>query len=201
MTINTNIDATNVDLTNNTDAKAIVNRATVVFATNDGLVEVKHSAANVTVTAGSGEVDNTIGGKITNTASQTIFATFGAMTNADELKKYDALTKLTALNLTGEWTIDSNTEIESILAASAALETVEVINFNAGSSMTLGNVTLDLTGKAITDININADVEWVGRSAATSIVTATSITITETAKPAPLTGNYTLTKTDITVNQ
>lgn len=201
LTINTNIDATNVDLTNNTDAKAIVNRATVVFATNDGLVEVKHSAANVTVAAGSGEVDNTIGGKITNTASQTIFATFGAMTNADELKKYDALTKLTALNLTGEWTIDSNTEIESILATSAALETVEVINFNAGSSMTLGNVTLDLTGKAITDININADVEWVGRSAATSIVTATSITITETAKPAPLTGNYTLTKTDITVKQ
>ena len=201
LTINTNIDAVDVDLTNNADAKAIVNRATVVFATNDGLVEVKHSAANVTVTAGSGEVDNTIGGKITNTASQTIFATFGAMTNADELKKYDALTKLTALNLTGEWTIDSNTEIESILAASAALETVEVINFNAGSSMTLGNVTLDLTGKAITDININADVEWVGRSAATSIVTATSITITETAKPAPLTGNYTLTKTDITVNQ
>ena len=40
LTINTNIDATNVDLTNNTDAKAIVNRATVVvFATNDGLVE------------------------------------------------------------------------------------------------------------------------------------------------------------------
>ncbi len=57
------------------------------------------------------------------------------MTNADELKKYDALTKLTALNLTGEWTIDSNTEIESILAASAALETVEVINFNAGSKV------------------------------------------------------------------
>lgn len=201
LTINTNIAEANVDLTNNADATAIVNRATVVFAKNDGLVVVKHNAANVTVTTGAGKVDNTIGGKITNTADQTVFATFGAMTNADELKKYDALTALTDLNLTGEWTIDSNTEIEEILAGDAALETVKVINFNAGSSMTLGNVTLDLTGKAITNININADVEWVGRSAVTSIVTATGITITETAKPAPATGNYTLTKTDITVNE
>lgn len=200
LTINTNIDAANVDLTNNADAKAIVNRATVAFATNDGLVEVKHSAANVTVTAGSGEVDNTIGGKITSNATQTVFATFGAMTNADELKKYDALTKLTALNLTGEWTIDSNVEIESILAASAALETVKVINFNAGSSMTLGNVTLNLTGKAITDININADVEWSGRSENSSIVKiGTGISIVKASKPSG--GNYTLTEVDMSVDK
>lgn len=201
LTISTNIDAANVDLTNNADAKAIVNRATVVFAKNDGLVEVKHSAANVTVTTGSGEVDNTIGGKITNTATQTVFAIFGAMTNATELAKYDALTALTDLNLTGEWTITENAEIEAILKSGAALATVKNINFNAGSSMTLGIFTLNLTSSAnLEEININADVEWSGRSEGSSIVKiGTGISIVEASKPSG--GNYTLTKTDMSVDK
>ena len=202
LTINTNIAEANVELTNNADAKAIVNRATVVFATNDGLVEVKHSAANVTVKTGSdGEVDNTIGGKITNTATQTVFATFGAMTNATELAKYDALTALTDLNLTGEWTITENEAIENILKSGAALATIKNINFNAGSSMTLGVLTLNLTSSDnLEKININADVEWSGRSEGNSIVKiGTGIGIVEASKPSG--GNYTLTKRDMSVDE
>ena len=202
LNISTNIAAADVTLTNNEGGTANVNRATVVFAENGGLVVVKHAAANVTVTSGTnGKVDNTIGGKIKNDATQTIFATFGAMTDATELVKYDALTALTDLDLTGEWTITENAAIENILSSSGALKTVKVINFNAGSSMTLGNVTLDLkTNTALTAININADVEWVGRSADTSEVTATGL-IKKTAKPAPAVGNYELTEIDITVNK
>lgn len=199
------INAANVTVTSNTEwGKVNVSgNATVTFDGNDGLVVAGDQIAKITVTAGSGKVDNTANGKITNNAAQTVFATIAGSNGAAGFAKYDELSGLTKIVLTGAWNVNGATEnsaITALFAAGGALNKVKEIDFNAGSSLYVGgSVTLDLS--TVTAININADVNWTGRSIATSKVSLgdTKENVIKYAKKADGTTNYVLTETDIDI--
>lgn len=199
------INDANVTVTSNTEwGKVNVSgNATVEFTTNNGLVVAGDQIAKIVVNAGSGKVDNTANGKVTNTATQTVFATIAGSNGAAGFAKYDGLSGLTKIVLTGAWNVNGATEnsaIAALFAAGEALNKVTEIDFNAGSSLYVGgNVTLDLS--TVTNININADVNWTGRSEGTSKVELgdTEANVIKYAKKADGKTDYVLTKTDISI--
>lgn len=177
--------------------EVVVDKAVATLTTNNGLVTVSKYAAKVTVAGGNGKVDNTVAGKVNKTGgNNVVYATLGAMTNDNELKKYDALTGLTKLVLTGEWTLTSDYNLAT--ANGSALATVTAIDFNAGSGLSLGNATLTIGN--VTAITINANTVWSGRDALTSKIvgkTSPNTAVIKTVNTATGTA-YSLTKSDIT---
>lgn len=205
MNINANV---NVTVASNSQwGKANVTGATVTFTQNDGLVVAGDEVAKITVSTGTGSVDNTNNGKITNSASQTVFVTVAGSTGADGFKQYDGLANLTKVVLTGAWKVndaDANQAVADLFASGAALQKVTEIDFNAGSSLYVGSdsgaeLILDLS--KVTTININADVKWSGRAESVSKVKlngaeASVITVAEKDDKG---NKYTFTKEDITI--
>lgn len=203
------INAANVTVTSNTEwGKVNVSgNATVEFTTNDGLVVAGDQIAKIVVNGGTGEVDNTKNGKVTVNvgATQTVFATIAGSNGAAGFAGYDAMSGLTKIVLTGAWNVNDETGKDAVAAlfgTDKALENVTVIDFNAGSSLYVGSgVTLDLS--SVTTININADVNWTGRSATGTNASTVELkdekgtTIVCANKDAS--NKYKLTETDINV--
>lgn len=205
-TMDINADVASVER-NRAMGQVNVTGASVTFNTNDGLVVAGDNVANITITAGTGSVDNTENGKITNTATQTVFATVAGSTGADGFKQYDALSGLTKVVLTGAWKVndgDANTAVAALFGANKALENVTKIDFNAGSSLYVGSddgaeLTLDLS--KVTTININADVKWSGRAKSVSKVklSGAEAGVITVADKDDKGNKYTFTKEDIAI--
>ncbi len=204
-TMNINADVTVKD--NSKWGETNVTGATVTFEANNGLVVAGDNVAKITVTTGTGSVDNTENGKITNTATQTVFATVAGSTGADGFKQYDGLANLTKVVLTGAWKVndkDANDKVAALL--SGALKDVKVIDFNAGSSLYVGSdgdnaLTLDLSNVAT--ININADVKWSGRAESVSKVklSGDEADVITVANKDDKGNQYTFTKEDIAITK
>lgn len=204
-----NVIGANVTVSNTKYGKVNVSgNATVTFAQNDGLVVAGDQIAKIVVTEGSGEVDNTANGKVTDngtTNKQTVFATISGSNGAAGFAGYDKMSGLTKIVLTGAWNVgssDASAAIAALFGSDQALEDVNTIDFNAGSSLYLGSgVTLDLS--KVTRININADVNWTGRSATGTNASTVELkdekgtTIVCADKDAS--NKYKLTETDIDV--
>lgn len=184
-----------------------VTGANVTFTKNNGLVVAGDNVAKITVTAGSGSVDNTNNGKVTNSASQTVFATVNGSIGADGFKQYDALSGLTKVVLTGAWKVndsDANNAVATLF--SSALKEVKVIDFNAGSSLyvgSAGDTKLTLNLSSVTTININADVKWSGRDMTVSAVKLSDSqeTVIKCADKDNKGNKYELTTEDISIEK
>lgn len=206
-TMNINADVTVAS--NSQWGKANVTGASVTFNTNDGLVVAGDNVANITITAGTGSVDNTENGKITNTVTQTVFATVAGSTGADGFKQYDALSGLTKVVLTGAWKVndgDANKAVAALFGTNKALEKVMEIDFNAGSSLYVGSddgAELKLDLSKVTTININADVKWSGRAESVSKVklSGAEADVIKVANKDDKGNKYTFTKEDIAITK
>lgn len=127
--------------------------AAVVTIENNGKVNVNSDKAKLTVT-GTGSVDNTIGAVVKNTAkTNTVYATVSTFEDFNET--YDNLCGLNKLVVTGAVEYDVDLDLTGITT----------IDFNTGSSLSMGAGTWDLTGRTI---NINDNVTWTGRDASVS---------------------------------
>lgn len=203
-----NVNGANVTVSNTEWGKVNVSgNATVTFDNNDGLVVAGDQIAKIEVSAGSGEVDNTANGKVKNTGTQTVFATIAGSNGAAGFAGYDAMSGLTKIVLTGAWNVNDETGKDAVAAlfgTDKALANVTVIDFNAGSSLYVGSgVTLDLS--SVTTININADVNWTGRSAtgtnASTVKLKDDEAVTIVCANKDASNKYKLTKTDINVEK
>lgn len=174
-----------VTLTNNgkvtgtlNNAGTIIANANMVVASNTGKIVVGDKKVNLTVSAGTGKVDNTAAGKVTAPDAHNVYAIISSLNNNgvdangdNVLAKYDAQSKIKRFIITGAWEVDED------VTNMKTLKNKE-IEFAAGSSLYVHNVTLEMPAKVI----VSADVNWSGRSATTSFVKLSSDGIQYTQK-------------------
>ena len=183
--ITANVDVVeDVTLTNNgkvtgtlNNAGTVIANATMTVASNTGKIVVGDKKVNLTVSNGEGKVDNTAAGKVEAT-NQNVYAIISSLNNngvdangINVLAKYDQKSNINRFIITGAWEVDKN------VTEMATLENKE-IEFAAGSSLYVHNAKLNMPGKVI----VSADVNWSGRSAATSIVKLSTDGIAYTQK-------------------
>lgn len=142
----------------------------IVTITNNSKVVVNSNKAKLTV-SGYGTVDNTAGAVVRNQGNNTVFATVSTFKDLDVI--YDDLSGLNKLVVVGSVQNDLPSDKWNLKSA------IETIDFNSGSSLAIGNATWDWTGK---DININANVTWMGRDASVSVIKVTLGSINVTGK-------------------
>lgn len=174
------------EIRNRTYGKAEIGNA-IATIMNNGHIKMTDRLADVQVSL-KGTVDNTIGAKVYNAGSNTIYAEVENLRNDNlfgQNQQYDDLTGLNKLVVKGTWTVSASSTLNGTKKPE-----IRTIDFVSGSSIVVEAATLDLTD--VETINIKANTMWRGRKADRSFVTVENGAIVEAA-------NCTLTLKDIAV--